>query len=68
MNVPETNYIPKNTAQKAALSPGIAPAAVSTATPRRAAAPCPASGFYPRDASVSDVFQNLRVDFTKRKK
>lgn len=28
----------------------------------------PANGFYPRDASVNDVFQNLWVDFTMRKK
>lgn len=33
----------------------------------REAAGCPANGFYPRDASVNDVFQNLRVDFTMRK-
>lgn len=28
---------------------------------------CPANGFYPRDASVNDVFQNLWVDFTTKK-
>lgn len=64
-------YLKQTTSQKiypkSHTKPCIAPAVVCTSTLGRAAVPCPASGFYPRDASVSDALQSLRVDFTERK-